>query len=75
MSVLNDAIDAVCRNHLPAIITRPDDEPIVVMSLADYNSMRETAYLLGNPANAEHLRRSIADADAGRTIPVELDSL
>lgn len=41
----------------------------------DDSRMRETLYLLGDPANAEWLRRSIADAEAGKTIPVSLDSL
>ena len=37
--------------------------------------MDETTYLLGNPVNAEWLRASIADAEAGNTICVDLDSL
>jgi len=32
----------------------------------------ETAYLLRSPANAEHLLRSIADAEAGRIETEEL---
>jgi antitoxin YefM len=28
----------------------------------------ETLYLLANPANAEHLRQSIAEAKAGKTL-------
>lgn len=31
-------------------------------SLEDGDKMRETAYLPGNPANAERLRISVADA-------------
>ena len=30
--------------------------------------MRETAYLLSTPANADHLRRSIAELDAGKGV-------
>jgi hypothetical protein len=33
--------------------------------LDEHNSWRETLYLLRSPANAEHLRRSIAEAQAG----------
>jgi antitoxin YefM len=32
----------------------------------------ETLYLLSNPANAEHLRRSIAEAKAGEVYEREL---
>lgn len=35
----------------------------------------ETAYLLKNPANAEHLRQAIADLDAGKGIEVDLEDL
>ena len=36
------------------------------MSLDEFNSWQETLYLLSNPANAEHLRESIAQADWGK---------
>ena len=39
---------------------------VVLVPLDEYNSWKETLYLLSNPANAEHLRRSIAEAEAGR---------
>lgn len=71
----DEALAAVCKNHAPVIITRDDDEPAVLISLADYNQMRETAYLFGNPVNAARLRASVADAEAGKTIGVGLDSL
>jgi antitoxin YefM len=35
-------------------------------------SWKETRYLLANPANAEHLRRSIAEARKGETQEREL---
>ena len=71
----DEALDAVCKNHMPVIITRQDDESVVLISLEDYNQMQETAYLLGNPANAERLRASVADAESGKTVSVSLDSL
>lgn len=71
----DEALDTVCKNHMPLIITRQDGEPVVLISLEDYNQMQETAYLLGNPANADRLRASIADAETGKTVRVGLDSL
>lgn len=60
-------IDAAVEDHVPLIITRPGGkDAAVVMSLEDFNSWKETAYLLSSPANAERLRRSIADLDAGK---------
>ena len=57
------------------IITRRKAEAVVMISLEDFNSMRETMYLLGNPANAEALRRGIADIEAGKTTRVTLEEL
>jgi antitoxin YefM len=57
------------------IITRQKAGAVVMMSLEDFNSMQETMYLLGNPANAEHLRKSIADLEAGKGIEVRLEDL
>ena len=72
---LAQTMDAVCENHTPIIITRQKADPVVMMSLADFNSIQETAYLLGNPANAEVLRASIADAEQGKLTTVSLDDL
>ena len=43
-----------------------------MVSLADWNAMEETAYLLSSPRNAERLRASIAELDAGEGIEREL---
>ena len=56
----------VCANHEPVIVTRRNAEPVVMMSLKDYEAMEETAYLLRNPANALRLLKSIRSLDAGR---------
>ncbi len=62
------ALDSVCKDHEPTVITRQRGEHVVMMSLDDYNSMQETLHLLGSPANAERLRRSIAEFKAGKTV-------
>ncbi|WBB99023.1 type II toxin-antitoxin system Phd/YefM family antitoxin [Solwaraspora sp. WMMA2080] len=40
-------------------------EPVVIVPLAEYESMKETEYLLRNPSNAAALRRSIAELENG----------
>jgi antitoxin YefM len=42
------------------------------MPLEEFNSWQETLYLLSNPANAEHLLESIAQAKMGKTQKREL---
>ncbi len=50
----------------PTIICTDDGQKVVFMSLDEFNTWQETLYLLANPANAAHLRQSIAEANAGR---------
>jgi antitoxin YefM len=51
----------------PTLIATDSGQQIVLLSLDEFNAWKETAYLLSNPANAEHLRKSIAEARAGYT--------
>ncbi|WP_075288671.1 type II toxin-antitoxin system Phd/YefM family antitoxin [Pararhizobium arenae] len=60
--------DKVEQDHDELIVTRQNREPMVVMSLSDFESWKETMYLLANPANAKMLRESIAELDAGRGV-------
>jgi antitoxin YefM len=57
------------RDHL--LVTRQGHEPVVVLPLKDWEGMEETLYLLGNLANAQFLKESIAELNAGE--PVEVD--
>ena len=63
---LADTMDRVCEDHEPVIITRNGEQSVVMMSLADYKSLEETAYLLRSPANARRLLASIAALEGGK---------
>ena len=69
---LADTMNRVCDHHDPVIITRQKSPSVVMMSLEDYNSIMETAYLLRSPANASRLRDSLNAADTGSTTAHEL---
>ena len=62
---LAKTMESVCADHEPVIITSKRDKAVVMMSLEDYNSMEETAYLLRSPKNAERLLRSIMEIENG----------
>jgi antitoxin YefM len=62
---LDALIDKVVSNAEPTIIMTDTGQQIVLLSLDEYNSWQETAYLLSNPANAAHLRQSISEAQLG----------
>ena len=65
-------MDDVCKDHNPTLITRVNGEHVVMLSLADFNSMEETMYLLSSPKNADRLMESIAQLKAGRVQTREL---
>jgi antitoxin YefM len=65
---LKKHLDKVCDDRAPLVVMRRNSEPVVVLSLADYESLEETLYLLSDPANAEHLRKSMAQANAGEFV-------
>jgi antitoxin YefM len=69
---LADTMDSVCDNHEPVIITRRNSRSVVMMSLEDFNSIAETAYLLRSPSNSERLRESIKQAESGEVVIKEL---
>ena len=52
-------LDEVYNNHDPLIITRKNNENIIVISLDDYNSLKETQYLLLSENNRNHLVSSL----------------
>lgn len=62
---LEQLVADVIASSEAAIVITEAGEQVVLFPLDEYNSWRETSYLLGNPANAEHLERSIAEAKAG----------
>lgn len=60
--VLNDVVN----DREEAVITRAGHEPVVIVSLSEYESLRETAYLLRSPANARRLLGSIENLENQR---------
>jgi antitoxin YefM len=67
-SVMNETVD----DRAPILITRQKGTACVIMSLAEYESLEETAYLLRSPSNARHLMDSIAELQAGQGTEREL---
>lgn len=68
-------MDRVCTDRDPVIITRNRDQAVVMLSLDDYESLQETAYLLRSPANAKRLLESIEALEKGDVVTKDIDSL
>lgn len=65
-ATLASAMDRVCDDHDPLIITRNGAQSVVMLSLEDYQALEETAALLRSPANAKRLLAAVAQLKAGK---------
>ena len=63
---LASTMKQVCEDHDPIIVTRKNNESVIIMSLEDYESLNETAYLMQSPKNAKRLIDSIEELKAGK---------
>lgn len=64
--------DRIEADRLELVVTRQNHEPVVIMPLVELEGLRETLHLLGTPANADRLLRSIEELDAGKGIEQSL---
>jgi antitoxin YefM len=67
-----EVLDSVVDDREEVVITRAGHEPVVIVSLDDYEALKETAYLLRNPDNARRLLASIERLEAGQGVRGDL---
>jgi len=60
-----ETLDAVVNDREEVVITRAGHDPVVMVALDDYESLKETAYLLRSPENARRLLSSIDRLENG----------
>ncbi|BBY97053.1 type II toxin-antitoxin system Phd/YefM family antitoxin [Mycolicibacterium fallax] len=60
-----EVLDSVVDDREEVVITRAGHEPVVIVSLADFESLRETAYLMRSPANARRLLDAMERLEGG----------
>ena len=65
-------MDSVCDDQAPIIITRKNKRSVVMLSLEEYNSLVETAYLLRSPKNAVRIFEAISELDSGDGVERQL---
>ena len=64
---LAGVLDQVNNDHQAVIITRQNKTSAVIISLDDFKSYEETAYLMASPKNAKRLTDSINEIESGNT--------
>ncbi len=65
-------MEKVCDDHDPVIVTRKNNKSVIIISLEDYESLKETAYLLQSPKNIKRLLESIEELESGNGTQREL---
>jgi antitoxin YefM len=60
-----ETLNAVVDDREEVVITRTGHDPVVIVALDDYQSLKETAYLLRSPENARRLLASIDRLEHG----------
>ena len=71
-SNLAKTMEQVCNDHAPVAITRKGEGAVVMISMADYQSLEETAYLLRSPKNTRRLIEAVAELENGKGLEREL---
>lgn len=66
-------MDRVVNDSDHTIVTRQNGEPVVMVSLSEWNAMMETTHLLSSPRNAARLRESIGQIESGKAKARELE--
>ena len=69
---LASTMDRVCDDHEVLIITRNGDQAVVMLSLEDYKTLEETAYLLRTLTNAKRLLSAATQLNADQGTEREL---
>ncbi|MBV0912814.1 type II toxin-antitoxin system Phd/YefM family antitoxin [Anianabacter salinae] len=70
---LSALMDKVNEDHEPLLVTRANGRPVLMISVEDYDSLDETAYLMSTKANRESLARSLEQVEAGRIVTPTMD--
>ena len=60
-----EVLDSVIDDREEIVITRAGHEPVVIVSLADFESLRESVYLMRSPANARRLLDAMERLESG----------
>ncbi|WP_426497879.1 type II toxin-antitoxin system Phd/YefM family antitoxin [Streptomyces sp. D54] len=60
-----ETLSAVVDDREEVVVTRGGHEPVVIVALDEYESLKETAYQLRSPENARRLMASIDRLESG----------
>lgn len=62
---LKDYCDKVSDDFETVIVTRKDEKNVVIISLEEYNNLKENLYIMSNPKNYSRLLESKRQLETG----------
>lgn len=72
---LKNYLDGVINDSEPLIVHRSGNESVVVISLEEYNSIKETEYIMRSPAMMDIIRKGDEEIKNGGGAPIDLENL
>ena len=74
-SNLKGYLDGVVNDCEPLIIHRAANTSVVIISIDEYNAIKETEYLTSSPEMMNRLRKSEESMNAGKGAKIDIDAL
>lgn len=68
-------LDGVINDSEPLLVHRASNESVVVISLEEYNSIKETEYIMKSPAMMDIIRKGEREIKNGEGKTVNVDEL
>ena len=72
---MNDYLDAVISDCEPLVVQRSGKESVVIISLSEYNAIKETEYLTSSPVMVERIKQAEKDIKEGKGEKIKLEDL
>lgn len=72
---LKHFLDGVIQDSEPLLVHRAGNESVVVISLEEYNAIKETEYIMKSPAMMEAIRKGDEEIRNGGGKTIDLETL
>lgn len=68
-------LDEVVNDCEPLLVHRTGNESVVIISLDEYNALKETEYIMKSPEMMEAIRKGEEEIAQGKGIRINIDDL
>ena len=72
---LKNYIDSVIENSDTVIVSRGNGKGAVLISLDEYNSMKETEYIMSSPVMIDRIKNAQKGISEGKGKPIDIEDL